>query len=65
MRTDIGAAVALDALFRIPDGHAGNAAAIALYESFGFVPVGTRKQYYQKPAEDAVLMRRKEGKING
>lgn len=33
-----------------------NAPAIALYSSFGFVPVGERRNYYQRPREDAVLM---------
>lgn len=33
-----------------------NAPAIALYGKFGFVPVGKRKGYYEKPREDAVLM---------
>lgn len=33
-----------------------NAPAIALYESFGFVPVGRRKHYYDAPKEDALLM---------
>jgi len=37
---------------------AGNAPAIALYEKFGFAPVGRRKNYYEKPAEDAILMTR-------
>ena len=32
-----------------------NAPAIALYEAFGFVPVGRRPDYYQKPTEDAFL----------
>ncbi len=35
---------------------AGNAPAIALYEKHGFVEVGRRKNYYEKPREDAVLM---------
>ncbi len=35
---------------------ASNAAAIALYEKHGFQPVGRRKDYYDDPAEDAVLM---------
>ena len=35
---------------------ARNAAAIALYASLGFEPVGRRKNYYEKPTEDAVLM---------
>ena len=30
--------------------------AIRLYERFGFVPVGRRKNYYRKPDEDALLM---------
>ena len=33
-----------------------NAAAIALYAGFGFEPVGRRKNYYDKPSEDALLM---------
>ena len=33
-----------------------NAAAIALYERFGFRSVGRRKQYYEAPREDALLM---------
>ncbi len=33
-----------------------NAPAIALYEKQGFVQVGHRKNYYQNPREDAVLM---------
>ncbi len=35
---------------------ASNAPAIALYEKHGFVPVGRRKNYYDAPKEDAVLM---------
>lgn len=34
-----------------------NAGAAALYENFGFVPYGTRKNYYTLPVEDAVLRR--------
>lgn len=33
-----------------------NFAAIALYAKFGFQKVGRRKNYYQKPAEDALIM---------
>ena len=33
-----------------------NAAAIALYESFGFERVGERRGFYEKPTEDALLM---------
>lgn len=35
---------------------AGNEPAIALYERFGFTPVGRRKNYYDCPKEDAILM---------
>lgn len=35
---------------------ASNAPAIALYEKHGFVAVGRRKNYYDAPREDAVLM---------
>ncbi len=38
------------------EARASNAPAITLYEQAGFVPVGTRKQYYAAPREDAVLM---------
>ena len=33
-----------------------NAAARALYESCGFVEVGRRPDYYEKPVEDALLL---------
>lgn len=33
-----------------------NIPAISLYENCGFVRVGLRKKYYQKPCENAVLM---------
>lgn len=36
-----------------------NAAAIALYEKMGFVRDGLRKNYYEAPTEDAVLMSRR------
>ena len=39
-----------------------NAAAISLYESMGFQQVGLRKNYYQKPKENALILR-KEWKI--
>lgn len=34
----------------------GNAPAIALYSALGFLPVGLRRGYYEKPREDALLM---------
>ena len=33
-----------------------NTAAQKLYEKFGFVPLGERKNYYHLPTEDAVIM---------
>ncbi len=33
-----------------------NAAAIALYQSFGFEEVGRRKNYYDLPKEDALIL---------
>jgi ribosomal-protein-alanine N-acetyltransferase len=36
----------------------GNVAAIALYRSCGFAPVGRRKGYYADTGEDALVMRR-------
>lgn len=36
---------------------ASNEAARLLYEKRGFVCVGTRKDYYKEPVEDAILMR--------
>ena len=35
---------------------ASNAAAIALYESRGFQAAGRRKNYYEHPREDAIIM---------
>lgn len=35
---------------------AGNTPAIGLYAKHGFIPVGRRKNYYESPREDAVLM---------
>ena len=37
---------------------ASNAAAIALYEKHGFAQAGLRKNYYQHPREDAIIMTR-------
>jgi len=37
---------------------ASNAPAIALYEKYGFVRAGLRKNYYQHPKEDAIIMTR-------
>ena len=66
-RAGVGAKL-LDQFLRAADGHGvtatylevreGNAAALRLYESRGFVATGRRKGYYRHPVEDAVVMRR-------
>jgi ribosomal-protein-alanine N-acetyltransferase len=64
-RSGIGARLLEDALrFCTSNGAAavylevrqGNAAAIGLYEKYGFSCAGRRKNYYSNPAEDAVIM---------
>ncbi len=35
---------------------AGNTGAIALYEKLGFISEGVRKNFYEKPIEDALIM---------
>lgn len=47
---------ALHLLVLMLEVRADNAPAIALYTRHGFVPVGRRRGYYQKPIEDAILM---------
>lgn len=39
---------------------AGNAAAHHLYEKMGFVQMGIRKNYYEQPVEDGVVMMREK-----
>lgn len=36
----------------------GNMAARRLYESQGFVPLGIRPDFYEKPKDDAVIMKK-------
>lgn len=36
---------------------ASNEAALRLYQSMGFLPVGRRESYYSSPKEDAVVLR--------
>ncbi|MDD6175502.1 MAG: ribosomal protein S18-alanine N-acetyltransferase [Firmicutes bacterium] len=47
---------ALGLSFLTLEVRASNGAAMALYQSEGFVPVGRRRGFYRNPAEDAVLM---------
>ena len=35
-----------------------NAAAIAMYEQFGFIKISTRKKYYDSPVEDGLVMKK-------
>lgn len=49
-------AAALDLAFVTLEARQSNSPAIALYKKHGFVPVGVRKNYYELPKEDAVLM---------
>ena len=52
----------LDAYQLSLEVRSSNAPAIALYENLGFQQVGLRKNYYRKPKEDALILR-KEWKI--
>ena len=52
----------LDAYQLTLEVRASNAPAISLYEALGFLQVGLRKNYYRKPKEDALILR-KEWKI--
>lgn len=46
----------LELAFVTLEVRAGNTAALALYKKHGFVYVGRRKNYYDLPREDAILM---------
>lgn len=35
-----------------------NGAAVSLYEKFGFKKIGIRKNFYEKPVEDAIVMQK-------
>ena len=48
----------LDAYQLTLEVRASNAPAIALYEALGFQQVGLRKNYYRKPKEDALILRK-------
>lgn len=42
------------------EARVSNRAAISLYEKLGFVSAGVRKNFYEKPREDAVIMWRRD-----
>ena len=42
-----------------------NAAAIAMYDAYGFRPAGVRPRYYQDNGEDALIMWRTPGTLRG
>ena len=48
----------LDANMLTLEVRASNAPAIALYQSEGFAQIGLRKNYYRKPKEDALILRK-------
>ena len=48
----------LDAYQLTLEVRVSNAPAIAVYESMGFQQVGLRKNYYRKPKEDALILRK-------
>ena len=52
----VGRAMEKELSFVTLEVRQGNAAAIALYEKHGFVQVGRRTNYYERPREDAILM---------
>ena len=52
----VGRAEGMGLAFVTLEVRAGNTPAVQLYAKLGFKPVGTRKDYYEKPKEDAILM---------
>ena len=52
----VAAARARDARAMTLEVRASERGAQRLYSSFGFMPVGLRRQYYSAPSEDAVVM---------
>jgi ribosomal-protein-alanine N-acetyltransferase len=72
-RTGVATALLTALLERVGDPRArftlevrqSNAAAIALYEGFGFRTAGLRRRYYQDNGEDALIMWRTPATLNG
>ena len=72
-RVGVATTLLLELLERVGDDNArftlevrtSNAAAIALYERFGFRAACMRRRYYQDNGEDAVIMWRTRATLNG
>ena len=72
-RTGVATALLLELFERVGDDNArftlevrtSNAAAIELYERFGFRTAGTRRRYYHDNGEDALIMWRTPATLNG
>lgn len=60
---DVDAAPPLPAVYL--EVRASNAAAQRLYARAGFVPAGVRRDYYEHPREDALVLRRPPGSVGG
>lgn len=58
LRHALGVAASAGALATFLEVRPSNAAALALYKAFDFVPVGQRRRYYRAPVEDALVLRR-------
>jgi [ribosomal protein S18]-alanine N-acetyltransferase len=72
-RQGIATSLLDELLVRVGDDHArftlevrtSNAAAITLYQGYGFRTAGTRRRYYQDNGEDALIMWRTPATLNG
>ena len=72
-RTGVATTLLIELLDRVSDEAArftlevrtSNAAAIALYERFGFRAAGMRRRYYQDNGEDAIVMWRTPATLRG
>jgi [ribosomal protein S18]-alanine N-acetyltransferase len=64
LQTGMDAAYAEGARIYHLEVRAGNAAAIKMYETFGYEIVGRRPRYYQDNGEDALLMSKVEGQTS-
>ena len=56
LRAVLDEAAAAGCLHVLLEVAAGNTPAVALYEAFGFRPIGRRKGYYAHPPDDALVM---------